>query len=176
VTTWGEWRRSHPDTEVLRPEPKYGAFYDPPDLHSAGEDFLPDSVAPTVVDPDPRRKPNDLVYGVAVEASRKAYPIDALERKEGVVDDEVAGVPVTVWFDPSSSAVVGFVRRAGGLLLSFERNEAGAIVDRETGSRWNLDGEAVTGPLRGGRLRPLHGVRAEWYGWSAVHEETEIAR
>jgi len=39
--------------------------------------------------------------------------------------------------------------------------------DHQTGSVWNLRGEAVSGPLVGEKLTPLQSVTAYWFGWSS---------
>jgi hypothetical protein len=39
--------------------------------------------------------------------------------------------------------------------LTFMLNDEGAIVDEETGSRWNFFGEAIAGELEGEQLRQL---------------------
>ena len=41
----------------------------------------------------------------------------------------------------------------------------GAIVDRATGSEWNLLGQALRGPLQGRRLRPLAGGVHFAFAW-----------
>lgn len=51
----------------------------------------------------------------------------------------------------------------------------GEFHDRETGSRWTLDGAAVEGPLEGARLEPFTGpFVAYWYAWAGFQPETEI--
>lgn len=54
---------------------------------------------------------------------------------------------------PPAGSAFAFRRDVEGRDLTFER-AAGAIVDRETGSRWNLLGEATAGPLAGAKLTP----------------------
>jgi hypothetical protein len=174
VTTWHEWRESHPDSPVLRPEPGYEASYRDPALRQQGNDFVPEMVKGTLGTPDPRLRPEDVVYGLSLGTARRAYPLARVREKGGVVDDVVAGVPVTVWLDDQNVSVVGFERRHAGRTLTFRASADGAVVDEETGSTWSLDGLAVSGSLRGAALRPLHGAVVEWYGWSAHHPGTEI--
>jgi hypothetical protein len=169
VTTWGEWHRSHPESEAVRPEPKYRALYSDARRRTAGEDFLPDYIAATLGDPDARLDQAALVFGVALADERRAYPLAALAAAGGVVEESIGGVPVAIWFDEVTKAAVGFDRRLGDQVLSFERVGPGSFRDRESGTLWNLDGVGVEGPRRGERLRPLYGIRAEWYGWTAHH-------
>lgn len=71
--------------------------------------------------------------------------------------------------DPSdgprvSGAGVAFERAVDGRRLTFEA-DGGGIFDRETGTRWNLLGEAVAGPLAGARLTLPPQVAAFRFAW-----------
>ena len=46
--------------------------------------------------------------------------------------------------------------------------------DRETGSRWNLCGEAVEGELAGQTLRQLPAYSAYWFAWSSFWRNTAV--
>lgn len=56
----------------------------------------------------------------------------------------------------------------------------GAFVlrDRETGTLWNLRGEAFEGPLaeEGAGLNPLPGYTAFWFAWSVFEHDTDVWR
>ena len=63
----------------------------------------------------------------------------------------------------------------GCALEFFNPIDAGfAIADRQTGSRWNAQGEAVSGPLKGNVLEFVPSFISEWYGWSGYHPETDL--
>ncbi|MGH2660831.1 MAG: DUF3179 domain-containing (seleno)protein, partial [Actinomycetota bacterium] len=63
----------------------------------------------------------------------------------------------------------------GDRLLHFTAGPRG-FVDDETGSRWDLFGRAVGGPLRRSRLRALPAVDHFWFSWAAFFPDTEIYR
>ena len=44
-----------------------------------------------------------------------------------------------------------------------------------TGSRWNVLGQAVDGPLAGARLAPVEHLDTFWFAWAAFHPSTRIA-
>ena len=45
---------------------------------------------------------------------------------------------------------------------------------KETGSEWNILGQAVAGPLTGAQLPPvLHGNHF-WFAWAAFMPDTEV--
>jgi hypothetical protein len=137
--------------------------------------FFPDQFVPTIKSKDPRLPLSALVYGIVVGDTARAYPFADL-REHPVVEETVAGAPVTVWFDPISRSAGAFDPRLSDRRLTFTATGGGRFVDRETGSRWDLEGRCIEGPLAGKSLAPLHGLMAEWYGWYANRPATTVWR
>jgi hypothetical protein len=69
----------------------------------------------------------------------------------------------SLWTHFDGQAVVGTLARSG------ER-----FVDEQTGSTWNVLGEAVEGPLVGERLEPVPHVDTFWFAWSAYQPDTSL--
>ncbi|HEX9843473.1 MAG TPA: DUF3179 domain-containing (seleno)protein, partial [bacterium] len=68
-----------------------------------------------------------------------------------------------------------FERAVQGRTLTFELRE-GALLDRETGTRWSLLGRALDGPLQGQRLAPVvHGNHFA-FAWLAFRPQSAIYR
>jgi hypothetical protein len=66
-----------------------------------------------------------------------------------------------------------FLRKLDGELLSFIA--AGEdFKDQETGSVWNLLGEATGGPLAGKRLERIVSGEHFWFAWAVFKPETII--
>jgi hypothetical protein len=55
---------------------------------------------------------------------------------------------------PVTGSATVFRRDVDGRRLTFQADADGSLRDAETGSRWNLLGEATAGPLAGRRLTP----------------------
>lgn len=162
VTTWAAWKAEHPSTRVL-PRPPTGPRGEPTDA---------DGYAP-------RNARLRFGYGIDVEedagAASRLYPFDALP-PDGLVEEEVGGVPVVVVHDAEGGTAHAYDRRVGGRTLSFERDTAGSPprpVLRERGTArirrvWSL---------RSGRsldasdppLRPLLGSPWETTAWRLQH-------
>ena len=175
-TTWSDWRRTHPVTDVIRPDPRYAGKggdrgYFTRQGAKSGSGYMPTTFGPTIQTRDERLRPGDLVYGVVVRGTARAYPFD---RMPAVIEESMEGTPATVWFDRQSRSAAAFDRRLEGKPRSFVAATPGLREDRETKSRWNMEGECVAGPLKGRRLTPLRGLMAEWYGWSAHHPKTSV--
>jgi hypothetical protein len=137
--------------------------------------------------PDRRRSPKERVVGVTVGGLPRAYPWSTLAA-QGVIQDTVGGERLVVFYRPGAlsaldeaeiarSREVGatgvFSATVDGKGLSFERTPEG-FRDRETGSRWNLLGHALSGPMAGKRLRAIPHVDAFWFAWAAFNPTTSV--
>jgi len=175
LTSWGEWRRLHPDTLVLKPLPGYADRIAEKNkmirAGLSGEGAAPDDVTYH----DNRLKPKTMVLGVDVDGATKAFPLDALRRVR-VVNDVLGGKPVLVVHQPSSDTTTAFVARAAGRTLTFDaaNAEASALVDRETGSRWNAYGACESGRLKGSTLETIVLEPEYCFACSEFHRETQI--
>lgn len=186
IVSWDEVRSAHPDAEVLSRETGYTRDYGQNPY--AGYDDVDSS--PFLYDgPD---TPDDLppmarVITVDTEEEAVAYPYEVLSEHRAV-NDTVAGEPVAVfWKEGTASALdessidagrdVGsaavFSRKLGGETLTF-RSEGDAILDEQTGSEWNVLGEAVGGELEGSRLEPVASIDHFWFSWAAFRPETRV--
>ncbi len=137
-------------------------------------------------DTDPRLPVMERV--VAVEMGKGwAVSFGTLAR-EHVANATVEGVPLAVFWRPgaasaldraniSESRDVGqtavFERRLNGRTHTF-RSAGATFEDRETGSRWDLAGRAVSGPLRGQRLRAVPHGNHFWFAWVVFRPDTQL--
>lgn len=182
---WSTWRDEHPEGLVLSRDTGHDRDYgrNPyPGYDDVGTDpFLFDG------EPDDRLPAKERVVGFAQDEEPTAVRLEPL-LEEGVVTTEVDGRPVVVWAEPgTSSALEGrtvddgrdvgatgvFVAEHDGAGLTFRRTADGFVDDR-TGSRWNVLGEAVEGPLAGARLTPLEHVDTFWFAWAAFAPDTAV--
>jgi hypothetical protein len=66
-----------------------------------------------------------------------------------------------------------YFRNIDDLELIF-RFEDDRIIDQQTGSEWNLLGQAVAGELQGKQLTPVVAINHFWFSWAAFKPETRI--
>ena len=125
--------------------------------------------------------PMERVIGIEMGEKSRAYALKRL-RKQGVINDRVEGRDVVLfWKKGTNSALddelisrsrdIGatgvYSRIVGEQSLTFEDQGDKGYKDQETGSRWNLLGEAIEGPLKGEQLEPLVHHNIFWFVWSA---------
>jgi hypothetical protein len=101
--------------------------------------------------------PRTPVIGVEIGGQARAYPVHVLEYHQ-IVNDELAGVPIAVTYDPLTGTPRVFRREHQGKALRFGVsgllwNGGFLMFDRGTESLWSqFEGRALSGPLAGSRL------------------------
>lgn len=188
-TTWGEWKKLHPDTLVMSDDTPYRRYYSPREKpEPRGYDRFPAPFfRPTVTRGDKRLPPFDKVLGVTLalpsadgkseSALRRAYPVKALQEAGSAVNDTLGNAPVAVFLDAETQTACAVSRLLDGKTLTFEVRRIdgkSAFHDKETGSRWSIEGKAEEGPLAGKSLARLDNHLSQWYGWSAFFPDTTI--
>lgn len=121
----------------------------------------------------------DLVVGVEVGGSARAYPLWILSRCE-IVNDRFGSQPVCVTYCPLSASTVVFEARVEDRSLVFGNEGSlyeGNLVmyDREGGSLWyQLRGLAIAGPQIHRSLPRLPATLTRWEVWRRRHPTGSI--
>ncbi|UCG24755.1 MAG: DUF3179 domain-containing protein [Chloroflexota bacterium] len=193
IVSFRDFRDAHPDGQVLSQDTGlrggYGsnpyAGYDTYDhVLSAGG-----NLALFQGETDGRLEPAARVVTVSLDGQGIdiAYPYAVLEQV-GVVNDSRDGQDLVVFFTPGTASALGarviadaedvgatgvFDPNLDGQKLIF-RVEDGQILDDQTGSAWNILGQAIEGPLAGESLEHIvHGDHF-WFSWAAFKPDTII--
>ena len=128
-----------------------------------GKDGIPAIDSPAFseqVAADKWLRPNEPVIAVVVDGQSRAYPLQILMWHE-IVNDTVAGVPVSVTFCPLCYSANVFDRRVDGRTYSFGvsgllRHSDMVMYDRQTESLWQqISGEAIVGDMTGSQLKRI---------------------
>ena len=138
--------------------------------------------------PTDRRLPAmTRVVGLRVGNDAVAVTSDALH-KIPIITTTLAGQPVVVWLEPGTASPleddavdagrdVGatgvFLPALDGRTLHFHAMP-GEFRDDETGSLWNIQGQATSGVLRGRALTPVAYVDTFWFVWAVFVPSTRI--
>jgi hypothetical protein len=138
---------------------------------------------------DDRLPATERVAGVVLPGVVKAYPFTQVAAV-GAINDEIDGTPLVILHKAGTASaldagaisegrdvgsVAVFDRRIDGdRTLTFVADGDGVYTDEETGSVWNILGEAVAGELAGQRLTQILAFDHFWFAWAAFHPETEL--
>ena len=146
IVPWPAWLEEHPDTTVL------------------------------INDLRPERFPSNTIHdgfviGVALEEDATAYPYP-LASDLRVINDRIGEHPIAVFVDPESRDIKVFLRLPADSSLEetevfFERDDGGRVVDRQTGSVWDISrGIATDGPLKGTAIQQIPYVTSFDWAWA----------
>jgi len=186
IVAWADFREVDPEGRVLsrdtghardygrNPYPGYDDIAQPPFLYRGP--VTPDQL-PAVA----------RVLAIDLDGEAVAYPYDLLSEL-GAVNDTVGVVDVAVfWATGTASALdaqtvaagrdvgtaVAYQRALDGQTLTFVR-VGDQIMDQETGSVWDVLGNATAGPLAGQALAPITAVNHFWFSWAVFRPETRV--
>ncbi|MGE0454758.1 MAG: DUF3179 domain-containing protein [Vicinamibacteria bacterium] len=178
TTTWGEWRRRHPETTVLgietgfRRDYREGAAY--------RDYFGTQRLMFEIPRSDGRLKNKDEVLALLLRppgagelAPRQALALDlAFLRKRPLHQRRFAGRDLVIL---TSRSGANRVYESSLAFSSFDGDEA--LVDRQ-GGRWRVTEKELVPPEGSGSPAAprLPARRAFWFGWHAQFPDTELVR
>ncbi len=183
---WADFVAAAPDGLVLSRDSVAGRDYgrNPyPGYEGSGDGFLFEGPR------DDRLPPNTRVVGLGEEEGFVAVPLEDL-RAARVVELDVDGRPVTLWWAPGQASAldaatvdegadvgsaVAYETSVDGRELSFRPDGQDGFVDTTTGSTWTLLGRAVEGELAGTQLVPVAHDDTFWFVWFAFRPTTTVA-
>lgn len=180
LVAWQDFKTAHPNGWVLSSN---GRNYDVNPYTGYDSTSRPFLFLGT---PDDRLPATERVLGYFNGDIAKAYPLPLIA-EEKIIEDNLDGQQVVIFFEPgqasaldqsviSTSKEVGsaamFVAVANGQPLTFAYQD-GMIVD-QTGSEWDIFGQAVSGELAGTQLEPVLSHTHFWFAWAAFRPDTAI--
>jgi len=185
IVAYEDFRDAYPDSQVLSRRTGHSRAYG--NNPYRGYDTIDDQPFLFFDPVDKRLPPMERVLDVSIGDTHKLYPFSVF-KTEAVINDEVDGMPVVVFSRQGTlSALDGsviadsrkvpsataFDRRLDGKTLSFELRN-GRIVDRQSGTRWNMFGTGMDGPLSGQQLASAPGSVHFAFAWLAFNPESKI--
>jgi len=175
TANWGYWNKAYPGSVAYRMFEKYQPI-EMPDKDN------PDSKS-TRGPADSRLPAAAEVLGVTIGAAHKAYPLESLPKEGGIIRDQLAGQEVIILWQPSTRTAAAYAPRLDepdsnqAIKLEFDAAEPLApFIDRETDSRFGVEGRAVSGKFKGKALTWIDSVQCRWFAWSAEYPDTTIAK
>ncbi len=119
---------------------------------------------------------DEAVIALDLGQEHRAYPVQVMIWHE-IVNDSVAGSPVTVTYCPLCNSALAFDRRVGDRELSFGTSgklylSALVMYDRQTESLWSqIEHRAIAGYLTGEDLTLVPVQMLSWSQWVGQHPD-----
>ena len=162
TTSWGKWKKQHPNTKVLSEETGFHRDYTPGAAYGAYF-FSEELMFPASVE-DASLKQKEKVFGLRISGANKAWPL-SLFKNETVINDRIGIIPVVLIGDEKTESVRAY--RSEG--LPFQISEKGALI--VDGQEWQMTEDALIGPNQE-NLSRLPGHVAYWFAWSGYFPDT----
>ena len=168
TTTWGEWRRRHPETRVLSLDTGHQRDYGEGAAYR--EYFATDDLMFSVPVVDTRLKNKDEVFTLLLDRHPESPLAISAEflAANPVHHDAIEDTAFVVLTDPS-----GANRAYANEGVTFARYDGDRIVEDESGMIWTMDEHALTAE-DGRALRRIPAQRAFWFGWYAAFPTTRL--
>ena len=170
TTTWGEWRRRHPDTKVLTLDTGHSRDYGEGAAYR--DYFATDELMFQVPVLDARLKNKDEVFTVLLAAHPDrplAISADFLAANP-VHHDAIEDTALVVLTDPSGA---NRAYASGDVTIASYAGDRS--VQDDAGMTWTLEEHALT--AEDGRvLHRIPAQRAFWFGWYAAFPHTRLVQ
>jgi len=172
--TFGLWSKEYPAGLVLLPDADYAKEYEDKDWEQhvlntrTGVDTSNSGIAP-----------HELMLGITMNGSSKAYPIKTILAAK-VIEDIWEAVPTLILVGPDQASIRTFrsdlpTQRLTFIQPQLATAEKNAIAqDQETQSLWDFRGCAIQGKLSGQCLKPLDSNKDYWFDWLNHHPKTTV--
>lgn len=186
VIGFGQFVEQYPDGLVMgRGGNSYGT-----NPYVGLDDGLPGVVGLYIGEYDQRLPDRSRVLAANIDGVLMAYPFAVLQN-EFAINDTLGDTDVVAFWQPGVASsldtrVIDEGRDIGTVGLFSRTLEDGTVLDfvwdastntlrdEQTGSTWNLFGEATDGDLSGTELRQLVGAPHYWFAWAAFHPDTAV--
>ena len=155
ITTWVDWRTSHPKTLVLSLNTGHARDYGTGVVYG-GYFSSPDLMFPATVDQSQHRQ-KDFVFAIRQFGAARAWPLAAFEGRP-IINDAIAETALVLIANPGRRSVRAYERGQ----RHFAATAAGLIGN--DGSEWIVTEDAlISGD--GTRLSRVAGHIAYWFAW-----------
>ena len=187
IISWADFKNSHPDGQVLSINTGFNRSYGRNPY--AGYDNVNNLPFAFTGDLDGQLPPMTRVVGILLKDGRGgAYPRDLIQENQ-VCNETVGKESIVIFWKPGTASALDsssisdgrdigttavFSRDLDGQTLSFSPNGDGTFTDLETGTRWDILGTALEGPLSGSRLVPIPHHDTFWFAWAAFVPEANL--
>ena len=174
--TWRGWQELNPSTKVVTENTTFDRPYQ---LYPYGDYDLEQNgslLFPIGRQLDNRRPPKERILGIPDGTGGVAFPFGELDEmgEVAVVSGSTSNESYVVLWERFSEGAMAFKPLLNGAPVTLTTAD-GKIVDVETGSEWRMDGRAISGPLEGQSLAPIHEAFVSfWFAWPAFYPHTDL--
>lgn len=166
--TWKSWKETFPGSRVLSGKTGFDRNYD---SYPYGRNYHNDNknILFPIEREDERLERKTLGHGIFYNSTLHVFPIDKFPEEIKVLNRNINGNNIVIAGSSKHRLVVAFYRQADdNTLYEFTAisDDFPIIMEDNRGNRWNIFGEAVSGPDQGRMLRSAPSYNAYWFAWA----------
>lgn len=180
-STWTTWKNMYPEAKVITTS---SGIYQNYQGFTYGRGYLTDNNS-FIFQPkrnDDRLENKTIVHAVmdefrGEETVMRIYPIKDLADDIQVIQESFRGKNIVLAGSSSDQIAVSFISLTDdGKVLDFEpvQDELPIIMEDNEGNRWNIFGEAVSGPRTGERLTSTRSYNGYWFAFADFYPNSCI--
>ncbi len=173
-TTWETWKTLYPDSFVLSTDTGFSNDYN---NYPYGKYKTNDNLLFTVSNTDSRLHKKERVLGLIVGDKTKVFPINEFQEGIQVINENFNGTDVVVIGSSALNLAVSFLRTLGdGSNFTFTAvdGELPVLLEDNEGTKYDVFGNALSGPRAGESLIPAESFISYWFAWAAFYPDAEI--
>lgn len=185
MASFADFKAAYPDGMVLSRETGHQRPYGQNPY--PGYDAVGQNPFAFIGVPDDRLAAMERVTAVSLGEVDVAYPLSVIS-EAGTINDTQGGQDLVIFHVGGAASALDspvialgadvgatgvFDPNVEGQKLTFVKKD-GIITDEQTGSSWNIFGQATGGPLAGESLTPLIHGDYFWFAWAAFRPDTII--
>lgn len=181
-STWETWKEIYPEAKVLTTDTGFSRNYSG---YAYGRGYLvnDDQFIFEPKNDDDRLENKTIVHAVMENEFRgegtvmRIYPIKDLADEIQVIQESFRGKNIVFAGSSSDQLAVSFLNATeDGAVLDFEpvQGELPIIMKDNEGNRWNIFGEAVSGPRTGERLTATRSYNGYWFAFADFYPNSCI--
>lgn len=174
-TKWKYAKEKYPNAKVLSVKTgyvrsydrdPYGSYNSTDSYYQKGGTFFP------LLNIDNRMNSKEIVIGVRDGNNQLAISKKEIKSKK-IINYKIGETPIVLVYDSDLHAVRVYKRKINNKILNFTiRNKY--IYDSETNSKWNMQGNAISGKFKGKKLSWVTSFDVFWFAWSGYYPKTKI--
>jgi len=164
---WKTWKEAFPTSKVLAGNQTTDFNYE---RYPYGGDYPSNnnSILFPIGREDDRLERKTLAHGVYYKSTLSVFPIKDFPDEISVNNRFVKGSNIVVIGSSDAQLAVTYSsKRDDGTTLNFEKvpDQLPVVMKDAEGTKWNIFGEAVSGPREGEKLTRIPSYNAYWFAW-----------
>lgn len=176
-TTWGTWKQMYPSTQVMTTNTGFDRVYG---LYPYGEYRTNNTLIFPVNNENDNFHPKERLLGIFSGEFAKAYSFTAVNHATiELRPDSFAGTDYVIVGSMSMNFLLAFETKlldGTELKLSAVQDELPIIMKDTEGNKWDVFGEAISGPKKGMKLLRPKQMIGYWFALAAFYPDPDVFR